>query len=236
MGIHLSGEHMSGSINCARFGAEHPLLKRVHSLLWLGLWLFAGTLAAQEGLPSVDENYVDADNAAQFAQTIDPQDRRAVQQLEQLLSYDERNVPARVQSGHVLLGRGLRARAGQEFEYAIRVAEAGSRLQRYAYWNYGWALLRGGDTAAAVEQWRIAAELHGGKPDWVPPLFALAFWQSGDRDLALSYYKAAVRALPERWGERQGLEQAAQEWTANEKFALESLYAAWRESIGLSAG
>jgi tetratricopeptide (TPR) repeat protein len=213
--------------------ARNHVLNSAWLLLSLILSGASGGLYGQDGLPSVEDNYVDADNAAQFAQAIDPQDRRAVQQLEQLLRYDERNVPARVQNAHVLLNRGLRARAAQEFDYAIRVAEAGSRLQRYAYWNYGWALLRSADTAGAIQQWQTAAQLHGGKPDWVPPLFALAFWQSGDRELAVSYYKAAVRALPERWGDRHGMQEATKDWTANDKFALESLYAAWRESIGL---
>jgi len=216
--------------------ARNHVVNRAGLLVSLILSGASGGLYGQDGLPSVEDNYVDADNAAQFAQAIDPQDRRAVQQLEQLLRYDERNVPARVQNAHVLLNRGLRARAAQEFDYAIRVAEAGSRLQRYAYWNYGWALLRSADTAGAIQQWQTAAQLHGGKPDWVPPLFALAFWQSGDRELAVNYYKAAVRALPERWGDRHGLDEATKEWTANEKFALESLYAAWRESIGLGGG
>ena len=213
--------------------ARNHVLNSAGLLLSLILSGASGGLYGQDGLPSVEDNYVDTDNAAQFAQAIDPQDRRAVQQLEQLLRYDERNVPARVQNAHVLLNRGLRARAAQEFDYAIRVAEAGSRLQRYAYWNYGWALLRSADTAGAIQQWQTAAQLHGGKPDWVPPLFALAFWQSGDRELAVSYYKAAVRALPERWGDRHGMQEATKDWTANDKFALESLYAAWRESIGL---
>ena len=224
-------------LTCGAFrDARNTVTTRLGWLLSLFLTATSGIAWAQDGLPSVEDNYVDADNAAQFAQAIDPQDRRAVQQLEQLLRYDERNVPARVQNAHVLLNRGLRARAAQEFDYAIRVAEAGSRLQRYAHWNYGWALLRSADTAGAIQQWQTAAQLHGGKPDWVPPLFALAFWQSGDRELAVSYYKAAVRALPERWGDRHGMEEATKDWTANEKFALESLYAAWRESIGLGGG
>ena len=223
-------------LTCNAFG-DAP--KRVTTGLGLLLALLIGApfnrLIAQDGLPSVEDNYVDVDNAAQLAQAIDPQDRRAVQQLEQLLRYDERNVPARVQNAFVLLNRGLRARAAQEFDYAIRVAEAGSRLQRYAYWNYGWALLRSAVTAGAIQQWQTAAQWHGGKPDWLPPLFALAFWQSGDRELAVSYYKAAVRALPERWGDRRGMQEATKDWAANDKFALESLYAAWRESIGLGS-
>jgi hypothetical protein len=79
-----------------------------------------------------------------------------------------------------------------------------------------------------------AEKLHGGQPIWAPTTYAIGLWVAGDRDLARQFYKSAVRSNPRRWGEAAGLAEATREWNANEKLAVEAVYADWRGQLGAS--
>ena len=100
------------------------------------------------------------------------------------------------------------------------------------YWNYGWALFAGGEARGAISQWMQAERLHGGRPEWVPTTYAMGLWAAGEKDLALQFYRAAVRSFPRRWGVAAGVQEATRGWTPKQKLTIEQVYAAWRENVG----
>lgn len=193
----------------------------------------ASPLHAQSGnVPAPAGSYPDGDPAAVRPEMLDPQDRAARQNLEQIIRRAPKNVPAKVQNAWLLLARGTRQRGYDAFEDAIASAPAGSLPLRHAHWNYGWALFNGAELQQALDHWLIAADLHGGHPAWVPTTFAVGLWLTGRNDLAIDYYAAAVKSDPDRWGETAGLAEATRDWGANEKLAIEAVHAAWMARNG----
>ncbi len=199
-------------------------------------WLpFAAALA--QNLPGPpQETYYQDDPAAVMPREIDPANRMAVAAHEQVLQYDPTNVTALLQNARLMLARGQNARAFQEFEYAIRSAPAGSVALRQAHWAYGWALLRGGEARRALQEWQLAAELHGGSPRWVPSTLALGFWLAGEKDRAVEYFVVAVRSEPNRWGTTLSLGQTIRDWHPDDRAAMEALHAEWKSRIGNRGG
>lgn len=182
-------------------------------------------------LPVPQETYGENDPAAVRPKPIDPLDAGARKMLEQILQYDPENVSARIQNANLMIARGLRQRGLGEYEYVRRVAQKDPKLLRQVVWNYGWALFDTGDAPRALAEWREAERLHGGRPQWVPTTYAVGLWVAGERDLAVQFYRAAVNSNPRRWGEERGLAEATRTWSANEKLAIEAVYAAWRHQI-----
>ena len=199
------------------------------ALLCTGTAAFAQT---GEELPVPFEAYGEDDPSAVAPKRIDPTDNRAKQTLEQILQYDPDNVNARIQNAELLIGRGVRQRGLDEYAYALRLAGADEKKLRTVYWNYGWALFAGGEGRGAVTQWMQAERLHAGRPEWVPTTYAMGLWAAGEKDLALQFYRAAVRSFPRRWGVAAGLQEATRGWTAKQKLTIEQVYAAWRENVG----
>ena len=199
------------------------------ALLCTGATAFAQT---GEELPVPFEAYGEDDPFAVAPKRIDPTDNRAKQTLEQILQYDPDNVNARIQNAELLIGRGVRQRGLDEYAYALRLAGTDEKKLRTVYWNYGWALFHGGEARGAVTQWMQAERLHGGRPEWVPTTYAMGLWAAGEKDLALQFYRAAVRSFPRRWGVAAGLQEATRSWTAKQKLTIEQVYAAWRENVG----
>lgn len=183
---------------------------------------------AQDVVPPPAGIYADGDPAAVRPALLDPQDRNARRQLDQVLRSNPDNVPARVLDAWMQFERGSRPRALQAFNDAIRSAPEGSLPLRHAHWNLGWALFASADNAGALEHWQAAAQLHGGHPSWVPTTFAIGLWLTGHSERAIEYYQAAVDSDPDRWGDAAGVAEATREWGANEKLAIEAVQAAWR--------
>jgi tetratricopeptide (TPR) repeat protein len=208
------------------------LMRRL-ALAAIAGFAFSNVVLAQDAaaLPVPQESYGEVDPAAVRPKAIDPTDAGARKMLEQILQYDPENVSARIQNANLMIARGLRARGLGEYEYVRRVAQKDPKLLRQVVWNYGWALFATGDARRAVAEWMEAERLHGGHPQWVPTTYAIGLWVAGDRELAVQFYRAAVNSNPRRWGEERGLGEATRQWNANEKVAIEAVYAAWREQI-----
>jgi hypothetical protein len=102
----------------------------MHPLWLLGLLAIAPALVAQTA--GSDARYDDPDPAAQHTARLDPRDRHASGELEQLLRREPGNIPARVQMARLWHDRGNSSRAASEFQRAIAAAEPGDRLSRYA--------------------------------------------------------------------------------------------------------
>lgn len=203
--------------------------KRWQQAFWtLALGALCAVAQAQDPFPPPAALYADNDPAAVRPDPLDPRDRDARRQLDQVLKSNPGNVPARVLDAWNLFERGNRGRATQAFEDAIKTAPPGSLPLRHAHWNYGWALFASADNAGALSHWRTAADLHGGHPTWVPTTLAIGLWLTGHTDRAIEYYAAAVASDPDRWGEVTGVAEATRDWSANEKLAIEAVQAAWR--------
>lgn len=208
-------------------------LLRVVALAWIGAFAPAWAQTGAE-LPVPFEAYGGDDPAAVPPKRIDPTDNRARQTLEQILQYDPENVNARLQNAELLIARGMKQRGLDEYAYALRLAGSDEKKLRTVYWNYGWALFGVGEARGAVTQWMQAEKLHGGRPAWVPTTYAMGLWNAGEKDLALQFYKSAVRSNPRRWGESAGVQDAVRTLPPAQKQTLEAVYAAWRE--GVSSG
>lgn len=206
----------------------------LHAVLVLAMLPFTTQLSAQAGaaLPVPFEAYGDDDPSAVAPKRIDPTDNRARQTLEQILQYDPENVNARIQNAQLLIARGNRQRGIDEFGYTMRLAGSDEKKLRTVYWNYGWALFHVGEARGAISQWMQAERMHGGRPVWVPTTYAVGLWAAGETELALEFYRSAVRSNPRRWGEAAGLKEATREWNPEQREALETVYSAWRASIG----
>lgn len=208
--------------------------------LWRGAWLTAAVLLcasplwaqSDPALPVPFESYGEDDPAAVAPKRVDSSDSRGLTVLEQVLQYDPENVSARVQNAELMIARGMRQRGLDEYVYALRLAQADEKKRRMVHWNYGWALFNGGEARGAISQWMQSEALHGGRPQWVPTTYAIGLWQAQERELAIKFYKSAVRSFPRRWGEAGGLEEAIRNWNPNQKLAIKEVYAAWRASLG----
>jgi len=198
----------------------------------LAMGLMAGTAGAQSSVSKPQETYFQDDPAAVAPREIEPTNRMAVTQLEQVLQYDPNNVNARIQHARLQIARGQRRHAELEFEAAIGQAPADSVARRQLHWNYGWALLRMGQAQRAVQQWDTAAQLHGGAPRWVPSTMALGLWTAGDQEAAIGYFIVAVRSEPSRWGTTRALSQSIRDWHDEDRAAMEAIHAEWRRRIG----
>ena len=183
-------------------------------------------------LPVPFESYGEDDPAAVAPKRVDSSDSRALKMLEQVLQYDPENVTARMQNAELMITRGMRQRGLDEYVYALRLAQADEKKLRTVHWNYGWALFDGGEARGAIAQWMQAEALHGGRPQWVPTTYAIGLWETEERELAIEFYKSAVRSFPRRWGEAGGLEDATRSWNPKQRLAIKAVYAAWRAGVG----
>jgi Tfp pilus assembly protein PilF len=204
------------------------------ALVGAAAWLSLSLAFAQSDLPlpTASDYYGDEDPAAIAPKAIDPTDNRARQTLEQILQYDPENVNARIQNAELMIARGMKQRGLDEYAYALRLAGSNEKLLRTVHWNYGWALYAVGEARGAISQWMQAEKLHGGHPQWAPTTYAIGLWAAGEQALALTFYKSAVRSNPRRWGEASGLKESTRDWRADQKQAIETVYAEWRKGVG----
>lgn len=204
-------------------GVKRRAISGVRLLLGIMLGgLLAQAIQAQE-LPPPDAAYVDADPAAVRITPINAEDSAQRSALEAALRREPRSVPLRLQNAQHLVDRGLRARVPRELVAAERAAADDALARRTVHYNAGWIHYQLGDFDSAREQWAAAWRLHGGHPEWVPVAFALALWNQGDRETALAYYRAAVKARPERWASAEAIDGSAEPLGANARFALQSM-------------
>ncbi len=100
---------------------------------------------------------------------------------------------------HALVGQmehlsGDRAAAEQRYQHAVRAAGKNSKKLGHVLWSRGWARLYSGDNEGALQDWRDAAQLHGGKPEWYPHTLALAYWRTDHRALGMRWFEASTLA------------------------------------------
>ncbi len=86
---------------------------------------------------------------------------------------------------------GDRAAAEARYQRAVDAAGKDVKRLRHVLWSRGWARLYSGDNEGALIDWRDAAALHGGKPEWYPHTLALAYWRVEQRALGLQWFEAS---------------------------------------------
>lgn len=176
---------------------------RLVASLTLAFTLLASPALAAELRHPEPGTYVDADHQA----------RERVAQLEDQARFDAlRRHALRGQlraDGLAALGYAYALRGEAEDARAMLALAreyAGQRrdLLRHVLWSSGWAHLNLGDYDAAAEAWQASAELHGGRPFWLPYSMAVLAELRGERELAIQWYDAAARsqsagAMPRAW-------------------------------------
>ncbi len=86
---------------------------------------------------------------------------------------------------------GDRAAAEARYQHAVDAAGKNDKRLRHVLWSRGWARLYSGDNEGALLDWREAAKLHGGKPEWYPHTLALAYWRAGQRAVGMQWFEAS---------------------------------------------
>ncbi len=86
---------------------------------------------------------------------------------------------------------GDRAAAESRYQLAVDAAGRNDKRLRHVLWSRGWARLYSGDNEGALLDWRDAAKLHGGKPEWYPHTLALAYWRAGQRSVGMQWFEAS---------------------------------------------
>jgi len=194
-----------------------------------GMLLASGPAAAwaAPALPAPQEFYFDADAAAAPVQVVQGEGDELVSQLLRQRERGRKSLEATVQLAGVAIGQG-RAELGQQlYAEALQAAPAASPSGRMVRWNHGWDLYRQGQADAALVQWQEAASGLRGNPSWVPPTYALALWQIGQKDDAVKWYAAAVRTEPARWGTSANYAALLPTWRDSERETLAQVQQAW---------
>jgi tetratricopeptide (TPR) repeat protein len=148
-----------------------------------------------------------------------------------LLKLLERNPRAKAENAHLahLAMVAGRNDLGREFylRSVLLIPPTDGVLWRPLMWNYGWDLYRAGDTAGALEQWKVLLEARGLTASWMPPTLAVALWSLGRKDEAVQWYAAAVRTEPQQWSGISRYPALLPEWRDAERATLAEVQAAW---------
>jgi tetratricopeptide (TPR) repeat protein len=129
----------------------------------------------------------------------------------------------------------IRAQRGEldaseaDFARALQVAGSDALLRRHVLWSQGWARFDTGRDEAALQAWKEAADLHGGRPFWWPYTAALAEWRLGRRADALALYDQAVAGMPQ-YGTERGFAERTAHWPESQFAVASAVFTAWQAS------
>lgn len=194
----------------------------------LAVWAMCGSAWAQS-VPKPKEFYFDEDRSTTRPIVVVPgQGDAVVDKLAAMVQRDSRAVEARAQLGTLAISGGRRELGDQLYKAALAQTTNGSPQSRQLTWNYGWALYRAGDAEAALREWLTLANGRPATPDWLPPTLALTLWKLDRKEEALSWYGAAVRTWPDKWGDPSGFAAAVPDWSDEERASLGQVFAAWQ--------
>lgn len=185
------------------------------------------TAWAAPSLPAPQEFYFDADPAAERVSVAEGEGDALVNQLMRQRERGRKALEATVQLAGVAIAQGRPELGQQLYAEAMQAATATSPAGRMVRWNHAWDLFRQGQAEAALEQWQAAAGALRGNPSWVPPTYALALWQLGQKDEAVKWYAAAVRTEPAQWSTADRYAALLPSWRESERATLAQVQQAW---------
>lgn len=179
--------------------------------------------------------YADPDPAASYVSI--PPGRRATfrKMVNAAIQKNPRNSVALSHRAYLFAESGDPVRAKRDFDAALESAGQDVVYERHVLWSRGWVNYDLGSTDLALEDWGKAEQLHGGHPYWIPYTYALAYWTMGAKPLALQWFDATVRAIPE-WGQDAGFEQKIKHWRPQQQTQMRALFAEWRSRRPIAAG
>jgi len=194
----------------------------------VAVWALCGNAMAQT-VPKPKEFYFDEDRSTTRALVVVPgQGDAVVDKLAAIVQRDPRAAEARAQLGTLAITGGRRELGDQLYKAALASLASGSQQYRTVSWNYGWALMRGGDAEQALHQWIALGNGRPATPDWLPPTLALTLWKLDRKDEAVAWFAAAVRTWPDKWGDASNFAALVPEWTDQERATLGDILAAWQ--------
>jgi len=185
------------------------------------------TAWAAPSLPAPQEFYFDADPAAAPVSVAEGEGDALVNQLMRQRERGRKALEATVQLAGVAIAQGRPELGQQLYAEAMQAATATSPAGRMVRWNHAWDLFRQGQVEAALEQWQAAAGALRGNPSWVPPTYALALWQLGQKDEAVKWYAAAIRTEPAQWSTADRYAALLPSWRESERATLAQVQQAW---------
>lgn len=193
------------------------------------LVLVSGTAAAWAAplLPAPQEFYFDPDPAAVPVVVVQAEGDELVSQLLRQRERGRKSLEATVQLAGVAIAQGRTELGQQLYTEALQATAANSPSGRMVRWNHGWDLFRQGQPEAALEQWHAAASALRGNPSWIPPTYALALWELGQKEEAVKWYAAAVRTEPGQWSTSTNYPSLLPTWRDSERATLAQVQQAW---------
>ena len=188
----------------------------------------ASAAGASDALPALqpDGRYLDDDPSASYLSTPPGNRSRFRQLIDASIRKNPRNVSALSHRAYLFMEAGDHARARRDFDAALAAAEPGGPHERHVRWSRGWASYEQADYAATLSDWQRAIELHGGRPFWAPYSLALLYWTTGQADLALQWYDAAVQS-DQDWATADGMAHRTRRWSPPQQARMQELFAAW---------
>jgi Tfp pilus assembly protein PilF len=192
---------------------------------------FTGGGVHAQSLPKPAEFYFDADpNAVRPIEAVRETGNAAVERLLKAIKRDPRAIEERAQLAHIAMNGGRPGLGRELYDAALAQLDSNNALRRAVLWNYGWDLYRTGAHADALAQWTTLATARATTPSWMPPTFALVFWQLGRRDEALQWYAAAVRSEPQQWRTIDQFATLLPDWRDEERATLAQVQQAWAQN------
>ena len=116
-----------------------------------------------------------------------------------------------------------------DFARALQVAGSDTFLRRHVLWSQGWARFDTGRDEAALQAWKEAAALHGGRPFGWPYTAALAEWRLGRPEDAVALYDQAVAGMPQ-YGTERGFTERTAHWPESQFAVASAIFTAWKAS------
>lgn len=121
-----------------------------------------------------------------------------------------------------LLGQKEAARADIRKCLALKSTAPLHNSAGFAYFNLG-------DYAAALREWRTAADMSQRRTHYDYYSLALGYWAVGNLKQALENYQLAVEREP-KFGDVKLLTERTAEWTPRERGAIQAIYALWSKT------
>lgn len=190
-------------------------------------WLMTLALATAPA-PAVDGVYADPDPMAVAPQRLKMESPETLELIEAMIIALPEDARPVMQYGFAEAVAGNADATRTAYEDAIGLAP-NPQIERHVRWSYGWALSLLDDHAGAIGQWQQAAELHGGRPFWLPYSMAVVLWQAGEQEQALAWYQRAAEAAPQFWASAAGVARFTRHWRPVQKETINAVFAAWEQ-------
>ena len=202
------------------------MAKQLMFLCFLLAALIASPQLPAQSVVTPADQYVDQDPAAMAFHPGPGRFADYRRFIDAHLRKNPRNVNALAQRAYIHYATGYLEHGERDYARALEFAADDPALQRRVLWSWAWSLWIAEQPQAALQRWQQAERQHGGHPFWVPYTYALAYWQLGQKELALAYYAAAVRS-DARWGSAAGFAEKTDHWRESEQAIGRELFAAW---------